>query len=347
MIEILSDDDASCGSGCSGGVSENPAFERDDASTKTALKSNSMPTISQFFSGCKMKSVSKKTHHHLSSQGASKCRTLLESLKILPIPPNRPSCARSVPKVKSGRNINYDWFFAYPWASLTETNSLVCSICSTCVDKLNLRMHLEKRNADAFITVGISDFKHAPEKLHKHDGSNSHKRCMEMHLRLYSNHQSIRSQLDRKLMDQQRKNRKQLLIIYECIATCTKQNLVFRNKVKERGNLHQLVQLVNKFCPARNTLPTDFLSPQIMNELISMMAKEVRESLISTFKSNKYFGLIADEGTTCDNKTMVAVCIRTCNTKLQTMERFIGAYKIKDLKAETIKEKLIVSYAHA
>ena len=87
----------------------------------------------------------------------------------------------------------------------------------------------------------------------------------------------------------------------------------------------------------------DYVRMKMQNELISMLAEGVLNVLLGTIKINKYFGLIGDEGTTCDNNTVLPMAHGTVDINLSAFEFLMGMFLLFNLKAETIGVKLLVS----
>lgn len=79
-------------------------------------------------------------------------------------------------------------------------------------------------------------------------------------------------------------------------------------------------------------MPHDHIIPEIKNELISMLAEEKFNVLLGTAKINKYFGLIGDEGTTCENSTVLSMVHRKADVHLNVFELFMGYFLYSTLK---------------
>ena len=83
---------------------------------------------------------------------------------------------------KEGHKIQIDWFYECLCYSLSDKGGILCSICCSYADKLNLRKYLESIKADYCITAEIFNFRKGTENLRKHQNTKYHKRYLEMHL---------------------------------------------------------------------------------------------------------------------------------------------------------------------
>ena len=122
-----------------------------------------------------------------------------------------------------------------------------------------------------------------------------------------------------------------------------KQNMPFQGNTKETGNFNQLLKLCNKIAPVNHTLPTEYASHQTQNELTQLCADKIHLNNVRKLQENKWFGIMADEATDCSNKTVLTLLHRSCDVNLEVHEIFMGLHVIKNTKAETIVNKILVS----
>ena len=158
-----------------------------------------------------------------------------------------------------------DWFYRNAWVWLNDSGEILCSIFLNHVDKLNLRKYLESKKYYSHVIVGMKNSKNSKSNMRHHESSNIHKRHLEMHLRRYSDRQSVTLQLYNKFILAQSKNRALLIKAHECMKACTRQNMSFRGKTKEIRNFRQIINLVYAFSSKDNSMPQDHISPQIQN----------------------------------------------------------------------------------
>ena len=197
---------------------------------------------------------------------------------------------------------------------------------------------------DAFATVGFNDYEHALERFKSHENSNLHVRCMELHELSISRQQSMQSLLNKQAMKDQENNRKHLINIMLSIQYLHKQNIALQGLTKEKGNFYQLVKLIEKIKPSGKSLKADdCLSHQMQNEIIQCFADTVREVILSEIRRNAFFGMSGDE--TCDrnNQSIFAIVCRTANHLLEVKELFAGICVVKNKKADTLVETVMVT----
>lgn len=77
-----------------------------------------------------------------------------------------------------------------------------------------------------------------------------------------------------------------------------------------------------------------WLSHDILNEMIEMMAHDVLRKLIGEVKSAGVFSVIMDE-TTDTVKEQLSVCLRYVTENLEPEERFLGFYETSKTTADT------------
>ena len=121
------------------------------------------------------------------------------------------------------------------------------------------------------------------------------------------------------------------------------QNIAFCRNETNEGNFYQLIQLSSKLCSTRHALPNEYLSWKIQNEIIHLMAEDVKRRNLEIIKKNIYFGMSSNEATDVANKSLLSVMHRTVNEKLEASELFSGFYNIPDKKSLTIASELKVS----
>ena len=71
-----------------------------------------------------------------------------------------------------------------------------------------------------------------------------------------------------------------------------------------------------------------YTSPEIQNEILSIMSDQIIRSLAAEIRHSHFFVLLADETTDVSNRQQLVVCIRRIDDGLQAHEHFIGLYKI-------------------
>lgn len=179
----------------------------------------------------------------------------------------------------------------------------------------------EKRRKDAFTTVGFCDWNDASRKITRHAESESH---IESALALNKHYSKpVDELLSETAMVNKKNNSHLLLVIIETIRYLARQNLPLRgltvaqtaaNPVSEPdSNLWQALLLQAGRDPSLGQLlkmKQTFTSPQVQNELLSLMSNSVLRTIVREIETAKWFSIMVDETTDISNQEQAAICIR-------------------------------------
>lgn len=181
-------------------------------------------------------------------------------------------------KSSDGRSIQASWYVKHPWISVcTSSFKVFCHVC--CSAKSRDLISFSKRCKHAFIDEGFSCWKKALERFARHEKSEMHCEAV-MKLALASS-VNVSTQLVKQHKEGQRNNREMFLKLLEAVQFLAKQGLPLRGHDESsselEGNLYQLLLLQAKSCPSLSTWISkrDYLSPAIVNEVISILGNEV------------------------------------------------------------------------
>ncbi len=109
-----------------------------------------------------------------------------------------------------------------------------------------------------------------------------------------------------------------------------------------RGNCNegQLLKLRSSDIPQLKGWLNDrkYQSPEIVNEQIELMFKNVLRSLLTNIKEQPFYGLIADETRDISGKEQLAVCLRWVTDSYEIHEDLIGLAYV-----ETTEDRVSVS----
>ena len=121
--------------------------------------------------------------------------------------------------------------------------------------------------------------------------------------------------------EQVRRNRMTLKCTIEVLVMMGKHNIAIRGHQEEDSNFMAMLSLLVK----ENSVLHDHLenapriskytSPDIQNEIIFFLAKQILDGIIDHCKRSVIYALIADESTDVTNKEQISVCIRFVSTK--------------------------------
>ncbi|KFM77289.1 Zinc finger MYM-type protein 1, partial [Stegodyphus mimosarum] len=183
---------------------------------------------------------------------------------------------------------------------------------------------------------GLSSWK-KPEKVTAHVNSQRHRNSFttwkEMERRLMKKERLIDSQLQNQIATEKEKWRQILKRVLCCIQYLAKQNLAprgHRESVTESqrcsGNLIELLKLITEFDPIMQSHlsyvqqypeSTTYLSPEIQNEFIQILAAAVREKLVCDIQRAKYYGILFDSTPDAANQEQMSETIRYVDTDFQ------------------------------
>ena len=110
------------------------------------------------------------------------------------------------------------------------------------------------------------------------------------------------------------RNRHILSVIIEVTILCGQQNIPIQGHVPERGNFmaflwkakdDRIFQSHLASCPGN----AQYLSPQIQNEFINIIGRQIKKKILDDCKQSPFFALMADETTDITVVEQVALCI--------------------------------------
>lgn len=160
-------------------------------------------------------------------------------------------------------------------------------LCFYCVKAFQLEKSLLAKNTDpAFVSVGFRNWKKALEKFTDHTKSKSHKLAVTTHCQKAN---PINTQLSSALAESQQKSRACLMKIMSCVQFLGRQGLAFRGNESEAGNFSQLLRLTSGddsvLLEWLNSRSHDYTSPQIQNEMLSIIANHIVRDIATEIRS--------------------------------------------------------------
>ena len=238
------------------------------------------------------------------------------------------------------RSIQPSWYTKHAWISVcTSSYKIFCQVC--CSAAKHGLLTFSKRLNYAFVNVGFCNWKKALEKFAEHEKSDMHKEAFS---KIMSRRKgiSIQSQLATQQEKDRHLNRSMFLKVIESVLFLARQGLPFRGHHDAgsslEGNLLQLLLLRSNDCPALQAwiAKRDYLSPEIINEVITICGQTVLRDLLQKIKSAGCYSVIADEATDISHAGQLCVAIRWVDSDFRIFEAPLGLFQLSDTKANTV-----------
>ena len=263
----------------------------------------------------------------------------------------------------NGRRYSPRWEKDFDW--LRYSRSCDSAFCAHCISFANpIRGQGAGKGTssmEVFQSSGFRDWKNAMGKkrgmLFCHDTSDIHKEATVKVMSFKSVTGGTTPDICSQLSDAYHKNvlekREILLSIIDVVVVLAQRNIPFRghnwNKETKRedGNFDFFIHWKSKFdpvlqshlsCYKRNA---SYLSCTIQNELISLAGDEVKDTILDSARSARWFSVMADECTDIATIEQMAICVRFVGNDYCVREEFIGFIGLEKVDAESISVAII------
>ena len=245
-------------------------------------------------------------------------------------------------QIKSySRRIQPSWYKSFPWISVCSSSyKIFCSVCRSA--KYRGLLSFPKHLKSAFVEDGFMNWKKALQKFREHESSVMHKEATLKLAATKSVTKGIGAQLSAQHDVDQRHHRQMLMKLLSCVKYLARQGLPFRGHYEDiqsfEGNLYQLLLLQAEDCPEMKTWlrKKEYISPEIVNEIIMMMGQSVLRQLLSEIKSSLWFSILADEATDISHHEQMSLSIRWVDDSYTIHEDTLGLIQLPDTKSKTI-----------
>lgn len=268
---------------------------------------------------------------------------IMATTQSLPAKPHQPRTI-SFPKRSFGKTrvvqvaFKATWFDKWTWIHYDEsTDNAFCHICTKAEEEGKLKA---KSKDLAFLQRGFSNWKDATDSFRRHEQSKCHKDAVQVMLTLPSTTRDIGESLSSAHSKNKAEARKVLLKILQNIRFLGRQGLPFRGHEDAESNFIQLVKLREIDNPVLKSWMKRsgdrYLSPEIQNEMLSLMSLSILRSIAQSLQSTDAFTIMADECVDLSNAEQLTICFRWVDSDLEVHEEFAGLYQIPDITADTI-----------
>ena len=242
----------------------------------------------------------------------------------------KPGADYSFPKSTSGCAFQYRWLVQFPWLAYSKQEN--GGFCLPCVLFASSGYH--GSDPGVLVSRPLTAFAKALELFCKHADKGYHKEAVigsEEFLKVMTNQQpDIRNRLSQAMADRVASNRQKLASIFKTIAFCGRQNIALRGHhdnatdierdPSDTENHRNFQALLNFRVDAGDTVLGEHLatasrnatytSSVIQNQVIDVLADQVRQKIIGNVQVAKWFSVIADEVTDVSNKEQLSLVLR-------------------------------------
>lgn len=248
--------------------------------------------------------------------------------------------------LKNGRKINRSWLCYSPCK-----NALFCVCCT---------LFKQKNYQSSFSSVsGFSTWRKLNPRIQNHETSAAHRSAFmewkELE-RSLNKGPAIDSHLQRQVCEAAKIWKEILERVIATVQTLAQQNLALRGHRESitdsanPGNFLALIKYLAKFDPVMRTHldsvsgnpgKLSYLSPDIQNEIISILGEQVRKTIIAACKKAKYYSIMFDTTPDQSHEEQMSQIIRFVDIDEQSVEvreSFIDFIPVHDKTAAGITE---------
>ena len=223
---------------------------------------------------------------------------------------------------------------------VTVTEPLVASTSCRGAKKFGL-LTLSKHQKSAFVEDGFGNWKKGLQKFLEHEKSDMHREAADR-LAAKSSGRNVATLLNTQHEVETAFHREMLLKLLSCIQFLARQGLPFRGHRENancfEGNLYQLLLLQAQNFPQMKMwlCQREYISPEIINEVIMMMGQAVLREILTEIKRSYWFALIDDEASDLSHNEHLSLSIRWIDGNYGVHEDTLGLIQLPDTKAQTI-----------
>ncbi|KAK9053417.1 hypothetical protein SSX86_030051 [Deinandra increscens subsp. villosa] len=208
---------------------------------------------------------------------------------------------------------------------------------------------------------GSNDWRNIAIKLKNHESSNEHRinlsRWIELETRLGKN-KTIDEQTQDRINQEKEYWKNVLTRIIAVVKALGKSNLAFRGKKEKlnqenNGNFLTMIEMLGEFDPVmqehirkvnNNEIQNHYLGHNMQNELIDLLANEIKNRIVRKVKESKYFSIILDCTPDTSHKEQMSIilrCVDTSSTPIEVKEYFLEFLEVDDTTGKGLFDSII------
>ena len=193
----------------------------------------------------------------------------------------------------------------------------------------------------SFIYGGFYNWNDATRLFSNHESSVTHKSAVEVVITLPRTMGNVGEMLSSTLAAQKHTNQQYLLKVAQSVKFLARQGIPLRGDGNERDSkFMQLLYLHGsddpQFLTGLQQRSDRFISPQIQNKIIKVMAVNILRAIVTFVQDAKFFSLMADEVTDVSNKEQVIVSLQSLDENLEPHEYFVAIHCVNSIEADTL-----------
>lgn len=197
----------------------------------------------------------------------------------------------------------------------------------------------DESSLQAFVTNGFSNWKNAVERFKGHECSQNH-RDAAIAVVSRRNDTNISGVISKQAQQDREDARHCLFKIFETVRFMAVQDIPMRGHNESESNFIQLLELRSldddklRFWMKRTTYK--WISHDIINEILSILSRQVLEKVLSNIVRKPFFAFMADETTDISKKEQMSANVRVVDDYMAIQEYFVGFYEVPVTDAETL-----------
>ena len=241
-------------------------------------------------------------------------------------------------KKSYSRAIQASWYKKFPWITVcTSSYKIFCHNCRIA----KMKGLITSFKSSTFVDNGFSNWKKVLEKFEEHERSDNHREAVAK-VAAFLSATDVGAQLSAVHKKTQLYNQRMLLKLLSTVQFLARQGLSLRGHLEDvnhlEGNLYRLLLLRTEDCPELKSwiYKKQYTSPEIINEIITIMGHKILDSLLVRIKRSLWFSIIADEATDISGNEQMSLSIRWTDDEYNVYEECIGLMQLPNTMAQTI-----------